>query len=92
MGIRKALNTLDQVGIRWLTRKFNTKLLIGNIQSTGNNCGTDNGRGGSETPLFVTIDNAQSRRATKIRPAGPTSCGQRGGRGEYEERKGKGNH
>lgn len=89
MDIRTALNILNQVGVRWLTSKLNTKLVIGNIQSTGYNFGADNRRRGSEAPLLVTIDNAQSRRATKIRPACPTSCVQRGGRGECEERKGK---
>jgi hypothetical protein len=86
-------NALDQEDVGWLTSKLNTELVIVDIKSTRDNCSSNSGIQGGETPLLVIIDDAQARRASKIRATGVhVTCAHRSSRCERKERKGKGNY
>src|SRR5258705_8667212 len=63
-------DALNQEGVVRLTGKFDSELVIVDIESAGDNCSSNNGGRRSEAPFSVAIDDAQARRPPKIRAAG----------------------
>jgi len=80
----------DQEGVARLTSKLDPELVVGDVSSTRNNCSSNNRRRRGKTPLLVAVDNAQSRRASKIRAtSGHIACVQRSSGCECKEGKGE---
>jgi hypothetical protein len=83
---------LNQVGVVRPAGKFDSELVIVDIESAVDNCSSNYGRRGGEPPFLAEVDDAQARRAPKNRTTWRFACVQWTDRRKCEKRKGDGDY